>query len=205
VLARLDDRDLKVELARWQAERDRWAQEYALALAKDDRAQVGITKSRIAEAQSQLDLVSDLLTRVQITSPIAGLVVAGDLDRLVGAPVQRGDILYEVAPLDDYRVMLDVAEGDVSLLAEGQGGRLILTGLTEVSLPLTISRITPVSHAAEGRNVFRVEASLDQGSDLLRPGMQGWAKVEVGQKRLLTLLTESAVAWLRLQAWRWLP
>lgn len=205
VLARLDDRDLKVELARWQAERDRWAQEYASALAKDDRALVGITKARIAEAQSRLDLVEDLLRRIEITSPIDGLVVAGDLDRLVGAPVQRGDILYEVAPLDDYRVMLDVAERDLTLLREGQGGMLLLTGLTEVQMPLTVTRITPVSHAAEGRNVFRVEAALARGSDLLRPGMQGWAKVEVGQRRLLTILTERAAAWIRMQFWRWLP
>lgn len=205
VLARLDDRDLRVEEARWQAERDRWQQENALALAKDDRAQVGITKARITEAQSRLDLVQDLLRRIEITAPIPGLVVSGDLDRLVGAPVQRGDILYEIAPLDDYRVILDVAEDQVSHLREGQAGRLLLTGLTEISLPLTVTRITPVSHAAEGQNVFRVEAALTQGSDLLRPGMQGWAKVEVGEKRLATILTEGALSWIRLQLWRWLP
>ena len=205
VLAELDARDLQVERARWIAERARWSQEYQRAFAAEDRGQVGVQKARIDEAQARMDVVDDLLTRTTIRAPMAGLVVNGDLDHMIGAPVQRGDVLFEVAPLDDYRVAIDVDERDVGQIAVGQTGQLLLTGLAELALPIEVTLITPISRPADGRNTFRVEARLAQASDLLRPGMQGHAKIDTARRPILTVLTEPARNWLALTWWRWSP
>lgn len=204
-IARLDSRDLDLERLRWLTERERWTREYRRAFASSERGDVGVLKARVEEAQARIDLVDEMLARMVVRAPLTGIVVRGDLERMLGAPVQRGDILFEIAPLDGYRVAIDVDERDVALIAAGQGGTLVLAGLPDTELPVTVTKITPVSRADEGRNVFRVEASLGGPVDILRPGMEGWAKVEIGERRLSRILSERALQWLRTTIWRWTP
>ena len=46
-----------------------------------------------------------------------GLVVSGDLSQSVGAAVQRVQLLFEIAPLNAYRVMLNVDESQIGEIA----------------------------------------------------------------------------------------
>ncbi|MGD8957723.1 MAG: hypothetical protein PVJ03_10325, partial [Chromatiaceae bacterium] len=52
---------------------------------------------------------------------------------------------------------------------------------------------------------FRVEAELVEGLPGLRPGMQGVAKVRVGERRRWWIWTHALRDWLGLQLWRWRP
>jgi hypothetical protein len=56
-----------------------------------------------------------------------------------------------------------------------------------------------------GEPVFRVEAELVDEAPALRPGMEGIAKVTVGERRRWWIWTHALTDWLRLQLWRWLP
>jgi len=55
--------------------------------------------------------------------------------------------------------------------------------------------------AEEGRNYFRVEATLDQPTQMLRPGMEGVAKIEMGEESLFWIWTHALVDRLRLWIW----
>ena len=73
-------------------------------------------------------------------------------------------------------------------------------------LPVTITRVTPVATAEDGRNYFRVEARLDAPSAVpLRPGMEGIGKIDVDRRRLVWIWTHEMIDWLRLKLWSWLP
>ena len=50
---------------------------------------------------------------------------------------------------------------------------------------MILSKITPVTVAEEGRNSFRIEARLTESGPHLRPGMEGVAKIETGQRSLV--------------------
>ena len=50
-------------------------------------------------------------------APFDGVLVSGDLSHSVGAPVERGEVLFELAPLDDYLVVLEVPEAEVEKTA----------------------------------------------------------------------------------------
>jgi hypothetical protein len=113
-------------------------------------------------------------------------------------------VLFEVAPLDAYRVVLNVDERDVAELSPGQHGELVLAGMPYERLPFTVRQLTPISTPQEGRNFFRVEAQLEGGSVRLRPGMEGVGKVDVGERKLLWIWTHSFTEWLQLSLWRWL-
>jgi RND family efflux transporter MFP subunit len=205
-LARLDDRDLRVERARLEAQRGQLAQQYRDAMARQDRAQARIVSAQLTQTEAQVALVDEQLARTEVVAPFDGVVVSGDLTQSLGAPLERGQVMYEVAPLDAYRIVLKVAEQDIADVKEGQGGELVLTPMPSQHYAFKVVKITPVSAAADGRNLFRVEADLDPGTDgRLRPGMEGVAKIEIGERRLAWIWTRGLIDWATLKLWFWLP
>src|SRR5262249_16661137 len=205
VLCTLDDRDLKLERLKWRSQREKYAKQYQQALAQRNAALVQIITAQLAQAEAELALVEDQLERTQLRAPFDSLVVSGDLSQSIGAPVERGKVLFEVAPLEAYRVILEVDERDIAEVADGQEGHLVLAAFPNEPLPFTVTKVTPVSTARAGRNYFRVEARLAQASARLRPGMEGIGKVAVDRRLLLWMWTHQAVDWLRLRLWSWLP
>jgi multidrug efflux pump subunit AcrA (membrane-fusion protein) len=201
VLARLDDRDLQLERRKWSSQSAQLETEYREALAGEDRTRVSILGTQIAQASAELGLVDEQLGRTRVIAPFDGIVLKGDLDRSLGSPVEQGDVLFEIAPLDGYRIILEVEDRDIADIGVGQRGRLALSALPGRPLPLRVERITPIATAEEGRNFFRVEAVLEEPTEALRPGMQGIAKIEVGRRRLLWIVAHGMLDWLRLRTW----
>jgi multidrug resistance efflux pump len=205
LLASLEDRDLVLERLKWVTERQQHVFEYDKALASRQPAQINVIRSQIDQAAAQINLIDEQLARVKLTSPIDGLVVSGDLSQLIGASVQRGQVLFEVAPLEGYRIILDVDERQVGAVEPGQHGQLLATALPNEPWPFVVDKITPIAEVKSGRNVFRVEGLLTQSSERLRPGMEGIGKVEIGQRRLAWIWSHSLTDWLRVWGWQWLP
>jgi multidrug resistance efflux pump len=204
VLCRLEDRDLKLEELKWSSEAAKLQKEYREAMAAHENSRVRILQAQLEQASAQLELVEEQLSRTQVTAPVDGMIVKGDLTQSLGAPVERGDVLFEVAPLDDYRVMLAVDEREVGQLVTGLAGQLALAGLPNDRMPMVVQRITPISNVADGRNFFAVQAKLlsDQ-TQVLRPGMQGVGKIYIGRRRLVWIWTHDMQDWLRLWSWSW--
>lgn len=206
VLARLDDRDLRLEQARLASQREQLGRQYREAMAKRDRAQARIVSAQTEQAQAQLSLVEEHLQRTEVTAPFDGVIVSGDLTQMLGAPIERGQAMFEIAPLDAYRVVLQVDEHRIADVRAGQRGELVLSPMPSQRFPILLEKVTPVSAAKEGRNYFRVEAQLEAGNDpRLRPGMEGVAKVSVEDRRLLWIWTRELVDWVKLKAWAWTP
>jgi len=205
LLASLDDRDLKLEQVRLSTERAQYVRERREAVADHDRARVRILSAQIQQTDAQLGLVEEQLARTKLVAPFDGIVVSGDLSQSLGAPVQRGDALFEIAPIGSYRLALKVDERDVDELHIGQKGTLVLSALPETPTPFTLSLITPVTVSEEGRSYFRVEAELDEVPQRLRPGMEGVGKVDIGERKLIWIWTRTLIDWLRLKLWAWIP
>ncbi len=205
LLATLQQHDLGLEHEKRSRERDELGRLYDRALAQLDHSELRVLTARKAQADLELQLLDERRARTQLTAPFDGMVVAGDLSRSLGAPVERGQVLFEVAPLEGYRVILQVDERDVAAVASEQSGRLVLAALPGERFDLTVEKVTPVAQILDGRNVFRVEARLDGNESALRPGMEGVGKIGVGRRRFLWIWTHGLVDWLRLQLWSWRP
>jgi multidrug efflux pump subunit AcrA (membrane-fusion protein) len=80
-----------------------------------------------------------------------------------------------------------------------------VSSLPDQAFALNVETITPVAEAGGGRTVFRVEGRLTENSPRLRPGMEGVAKIDAGERLLIWIWTRSMTDWLRLKAWQWLP
>ncbi len=205
VLCRLDDRELALEDTKLSSERDQLNRKYRQALATQDRPGMAVIAAQIAEAEAQLALIDDKLARATLRAPFDGVVVSGDLSQLLGTPVEQGKLLFQIAPLESYRVILEVDERDIANLAGNQQGEMMLSGIPGEHMPFTVRRITPVSTSQEGRNFFRVEAQLKTPTDRLRPGMEGIGKIEIGKRRMIWIWTHGLSDWLRGWIWKTMP
>ena len=205
ILARLDDKDLELLLHERTSEQAQLQREYRQAMSELDSARVNILRAQLQQAAARLALTTQNLERTRATSPMDGVIISGDLSQSLGTPVARGDTLFEVAPLDSYRVMLEVDERDVRRLSPGQTGQLALVGFPDEYLPFVIERVTPVATATDGRNFFAVEAQLEHHPERLRPGMEGIGKIDIGQRKLIWIWSHSLIDWFRLFAWTLAP
>ena len=204
-LAQLDDRELRIEHARWDSERKQFSNKMREAMAAQDLTGVQIVGAQLGQAEAQLQLVTEKIRRARLVAPFDGIVVSGDLSQKIGAPVQIGEKLFEIAPLSSYRVILQVDEREIRYVQMGQEGYLVITGIAGEPMAFKVSKVTPVATAQEGKNFFRVEANLEETSPRLRPGMEGVGKIEVGSRSLWWVLTHPFTDWLILKLWVWLP
>ena len=204
VLATLDDRDLALEHQKWLAEAEQADRRYRDALAKHDRANARILAAQYEEASAQLALTEEKLTRAKLTAPFDGVVVSGDLSQMLGSPVEKGKVLFEVAPLDAYRVIVKVPEADTRELRLGQPGRIVLAAMSDSAVPFKVHNIG-MAVAEDGNNLFRIEAELQEVPPGIRPGMEGVGKIVVGERRLLWIWTHRLFDWVALKLWQWLP
>jgi multidrug resistance efflux pump len=205
LLGSLDDRELVLDRVRWESKLAQNETEYRQALAERDAAKVEILAASIQEARTELGLINDRLGRTELRAPFDGVVVTGDLTQRLGAPVKRGEVLFEVAPFDAYRVHLQVKERDVGEVEIGDRGHLLLSSAPSEPVAMTVDKITPVATAEEGKNTFQVEGHLDAASERLRPGLEGIAKVDVGERRLIWIWIHELIDWVRLKIWTWTP
>ena len=205
ILARLDDRDLKIERLKWLSQQEELSKGLRSAFADRNLAQVQIVTAQLEQARAQVSRVEEQLGRTTVAAPFDGVVVSGDLSQTLGAPVERGTVLFEVAPLSEFRLVLKIDERDIAYLREGQRGTLLLSAFPDEPIGFEVTRITPVSTPRDGRNYFRVEARLDRTDPRMRPNMEGVGKVEIDRRRYLWIWTRQVVDSLRLLAWSWLP
>jgi len=202
LLLRLEDKNLRLELEVLFSEEAKLHREYQKELAHAERAKVSILSAQIEQVQAQIKLAQTKLQQTQFKAPFSGVIVSGDLSQSLGKPVKKGEELFEIARIGKYRVSLDVDEYDVSKLKLNQHGELRLVGLPYETIDITITRIIPVAQAKDGGNFFHVEAVLDdENSSPLQPGMQGIAKIQVGESAVLWVWTHTLIERLRLWFW----
>lgn len=199
----LSAHELLIESQRTETELANHENAYIAAFARADRSEMMNSLSQTEEARASLELIQQQLSRLTLTAPMDGIVIDGDVGQLQGAPITRGEVLMTVAPLNGFRVILQVDEREIDNVSIGQTGRLLLSALPNTPIDIRVDRLTPMTQIIDGNNVYRVEAVLQEHSASLRPGLNGVAKLSSTPQPLFA----SAWQWLdqrvRVIWWRW--
>ena len=199
----LDVRDLNLQADLYESEITNTASDYRAAMASHDRKEMAIVQAQLDKTRSELELINSQIRRSKIVAPADGMIVNGDFSQLLGAPVERGKILLEMAPASNYEIQLLVNEADIAYIEAGQTGSLTLKSSPFEPIPFSLSAVHPIATVGEGRTRFRVQANPGSSIDGLRPGQTGIAKVEAGSAKLLWTWTHRMTAWIRLKLWSW--
>ncbi len=199
LLAAIDPREIDYQLAGSTAEWNRAEQERKTLMAKHDFA-----GSKLAELESErLRLKTELLRHqrdhLEIRSPIAGVVVSGDLLPSEGMPMTRGETLLEIAPLGEMIVEISIPENELAQAKPGMPVEFIVNAYPHRKLAGEILRIHPSAELREHQNVFVAEVGLDDVEGLYRPGMRGRATITGDRHPLAWNLFHHA--WFAAQQW----
>lgn len=205
VMATLDDKDFKFELDTLVNNKIELNKEHRKALAQFDRSTTRIIKSRIEQVNAKIGLLTQKIKRTQLKANFTGIVVSGDLSRQLGKPVEKGEVLFEIAPLNQYRVVIEVLDKDIPNIKIGQKGHLVLRSMSSKKIPIQVNNITSIRNENSELGKFKVDARLIQPFDSLRPGMRGIAKIDVGQKSRIWIWSHDLIKWFRFKLWKWIP
>lgn len=201
-LAAMDVENLRLELARAQSNQSSLTAQRDDALARNDLSKARVLEAQIHEAQASIDQLRQHIEQGVITSPINGVVGRGDLERLVGAPVEPTQALFEIVG-EERTINLEVDERDASRIHADQRGRLVLKSDPSRSFEFTVTRVHPIADARQGRNVYTLEARPSDAAEAaeLLPGMTGSAKLSHGRTTLLARLLRPVWDEARLRLW----
>jgi hypothetical protein len=204
-LAQLETNDTELDRLRQIAKKRQYQLDLDKALAKRDLAEINIARAQIDEADAEINLSEQMIARATLRAPFAAVVVTGDLSQSVGRPVTRGDVLFELAPLDRYRMNAAAPEADIGFVKPGQRGELLLSALPGKTFAFEVASITSVAQAGEGVNGFEVIAPLSGAGQELRPGMEGVAKIDVGRRHVAWIWLHPIIDWARVKLWSLIP
>ena len=205
LLATLDERELVLARERWDGEAASNRAARAQALAGRDRvelARLGVDAARIAAERA---LVEERRARGELRAPFDGVVLSGDPGRALGAPVAAGEVVFEIAASERRSLLIEVDEHDVALIERGAAAEVRMAAAPRRALDARLGAVVPVAVAEPGGSVFRVPATLADeaaGGELLRPGMQGVARIDAGRRSLLDAWTRGPRERLLLLAWK---
>ncbi|GAB4108508.1 MAG: hypothetical protein Kow00105_15770 [Phycisphaeraceae bacterium] len=201
LLARMETAELRLRRASLVAERLRYLKEADLARRENKVVEVQIAQHQADSIQADIDEIDYWLSRADVTSRVSGVVVEGDLKRRVGQAVSKGDVLFEVAQLDDLRARLEVPEDRIADVEVGQQGDLATAAEPGTYYRFEVERIEPMATVKDQKNVFGVRVRLLEKADHLRPGTAGIAKIDAGKRSYAWIWSRQAVNWLRMKLW----
>lgn len=177
IVATMNDRELRFELAGLAAEQHKARKEVDVYRARESIAQSYMAALDVDRVNSRSELLEHRLCNLAIRSTADGIVMSGPTERRENFPVKVGQMLYEIASLDPIRIQLAIPASEIDhvvkdMTVEFRADRDVSELWTGV-----IKRIRPRSEIVNDRNVFVAEVEFPNPDGTLRPGMEGDARV----------------------------
>ena len=177
VLARLDALEYEGALALARAGLKLAEARVAKAKEKEaeSKADVFIAQAEVEVAKARVHLAQQRLDYAVIRAPVSGTVLAKRAE--VGASLQPGAGLCDLADLQALEVELWVMEKDLALIKKGQKCVVRPAGSPRASYQGRVERILPVADRARGAVGVRVRLEVPAGDDRLRPDLSAIVQI----------------------------
>jgi len=203
VIAELADWEARSALAEAQAKYQTVLLQMNRSLAGNDGSEAGVQRVQADFWKSEVARDQELLDKMKLRSPIAGLVATPHVENMVGRRLQYGDSFAEV--VDTSRAIVDVAveDTDSGLLRAGSHASVKLN-----SFPTRIFRgdviiVSPRGILQGDSRVFFARVALSNTDGAIRAGMEGQGKVRVGWYPAGYVLFRKPLLWIYSRAWSW--
>jgi multidrug resistance efflux pump len=175
----------------------------------------GLQLETQAEADAyQAAFLRSQINRATLQAPIDGLVLEGDFQERIDDVVQKGQQMFRLAdPAAGKIAVLRVDERDIQRFDVGAEGHLATKAEPGTYYPFKVTKISPITAAAEGSSRYEVTAELmpildDDGQVLHDPNdlpynQEGQAKItqEGGRVSYGYIWTHRLWDYLRVKLW----
>ena len=196
LLAQMDGREIRWELAEVQANLNKATKERNTQLSKKEFGDAAISGHEMQRLEQRAALLAHRNVSLEIRSSADGVVVSGDHREAEGVPLEMGKTLFEIAPLSGMVVEICIPEEDIRHVTVGMKVDIQLEAIPEDKVEATIRSIHPRAELRDSKNVFVAEADIPNPMGLLRPGMRGEAEVQTHRHSLGWNLFHKPAAWL---------
>lgn len=203
LLATLDTTEHRLKQAQLQAKRRHHEAEAIAARGEGELAALEVARHKAAQIRSELNLLEQRIDRSRIRSPTNGVVAdEGGLRERLGSSMDKGQALLKIIPSGSLLARLEIRHRDVARIRAGQHGEIAFDSRPGATFKIELERIEPTARATkEGPVVVALADLTDEPAPWLRPGLEGVAKVDIGEASLFAILSEPLVDWLRLRLW----
>ena len=198
-IAYLDDREVNLAIKQVQANIRQTEAGIDMFFAANDMTRWAIETKNLDILKVRLEALELQKEFTRIVSPQDGVIMTRQdlLMASLGASVQRGQPICEIADLAKLAVEVNVSERDVSLVKVGQRVNYSLSGAPGRTFTADIDRVSPMTQQVFGRNVFIAEARIASPEAVMRPGITGSAGIPAGKRPLVYVIFRSTIDWLR--------
>jgi len=202
-ILRLDQKALKLEEADLMALEQDNRREIQKAQANHELAEIRIQQAKLAQTQAKLKTVRYKLSKAIVRATAdSAIIVEGDLQKRIGAPVNQGTELFQMALIENIYVEIDVSELEIKNVKLGGEGLLAIKSRPDYVYRFRTQRISPTATVKEQENTFPVRGEFVRLTPgWFRPGMTGIAKIFSEKKTLWWILSHQAIDYLRLKLW----
>jgi hypothetical protein len=203
ILIELDEEELLLKQLEMEADVIRNTREAEKARARSELADMNIAIAKVVQSQASLKKVKYFLEQSKIKSPFTGVIIEGDKKELISAPVSKGDILLKIANSTDIFVRFKISEKYIDEIEIDNMGELKLLSRPEQYFPIKVTNIVPTAQVdGKNGNVFMIKAKiLSPLESWWRPGMSGVAKINVGERRVIWIITHKSIDFIRMYFW----
>lgn len=202
LLATIDDDQMQRDLATAMAEFESAKQKANAALANKASSNYSLAMLECEQAQLKIESIQNQLDRLEIRTPVTGVVIYGDLQKSIGMPVNLGQNLFEVAELGLMTAEVRLSAYDLEQISVGDTVTVRSDATGFRAFHGKILRIDPRATVIDNEAVFVADVLIRDSESGLRPGMKASARIGAGWRTLGWLLFHRPVQWLS-QQWVW--
>ncbi|HEX8475320.1 MAG TPA: efflux RND transporter periplasmic adaptor subunit [Pyrinomonadaceae bacterium] len=151
-----------------KAQRDQLQQQYQAALAQAQQSYAAVQTARAASqsAAVQVEQARKAIRDVNVVAPISGFVAERPAD--LGEYVSTSSKVATIVRTNPLRLRIDLPEQSIGTVGTGQSVSVTVSAYPDRSFNGRVARISPNLTAAS--RTLTVEAEVDNGSGLLKPG-----------------------------------
>jgi len=204
VLAEMETWNAQSAVAEAQARYGSATLQMNRALAGNDGTAAGAQRAQVEYWRGELERARTLLDKLQLRSPIAGVVATPHVENFVGRKLGRGDTFAEM--VDSSREIVDVAvdDADAGLLKVGQKASVKLNSFPTRTFHGQVVVISPKAESVHEAPVFYSRVALNNADGAIRAGMEGRGKIRVGWRPAGYVLFRGPLLWAYSKLWYWL-
>lgn len=163
-------------------------------------------EAEISRLNAQQRHLEDERRRLNVVSPVTGVMTTHKLKETIGQHVAKGDLIARVHEMQTVTAEIAVSENEISDVRVGQPVVLKCRAYPRLSFRGKVTAIAPIASKQEEWRLDRtvlVTTELDNHGLLLKPEMSGNAKIYCGERRLGDLLTRRVARYVRVEFWSW--